>query len=108
MELSARETLNNASKLIGKSNALIEEIRTIETRKQSLQSQLAVRATGAGQTATRPEKEIIGLEKALESMREKLEKNIGELGGHMENLKSAYRQRAEQGRIGRIAEAVPE
>ena len=107
MGLNARKKLEEASKSIEKFNKSIEEIRTIENRKKSLQAQLVDSALSGGTEGTAG-KEIIGLEKVIESMAEKLDREIPALGRSITELKPVYRERAVGTGIGKIAEAVPE
>lgn len=107
MELTAKNTLGKALKLAEQYNGLVEEIRTIENRKKALQEQMidsAMENKGEG----RANKEILGLEKVIETMTEQLDKKTMELGEKMKELKSIYRERAEQSGLGKISEAVPE
>lgn len=108
MELDLSDALNEAISIIEKCNKLVEEIRSIENRKRTLQEQLVDSALREGSSEGTTSKEIIGLEKVLESMQEQLNKNTNSLGKKVEELKSFYRERALKSGIGKIAEAVPE
>jgi len=107
MELEAGGKLKEAIQLIGKSNKLLEDIRNVENRKKSLQDSIVDSALSGASEGT-ADKEIIGLEKVIESMVEKLDRQVFELGRKMKELRTAYRQKAEEAGIGSIAEAVPE
>lgn len=107
MELNAVEELGKAMRLVEKCNRLIEEMRTINNRKKTLQAQIVESALG-NESEGNASKEIIGLEKVLDAMAKKLEATLKDLGEQMKVLRSVYREKTESNAIGVIAEAVPE
>jgi len=107
MELDAVGELRKAMRLTEKCNKLIGEMRTIENRKKTLQAEIVESALG-NESEGNASKEIIGLEKVLEAMEEKLNHSIKELGEQMKTLRSIYREKAEKYGLGVIAEAVPQ
>ena len=107
MELDARPKLSNAITTANKCIESIQEMRTIENRKKSLQAKLVDSALTNETGEDTLSKEIMGLEKVLESMNTRLNQNIILLGGQMKSLKSVYRQKSEKFKLGKICEAVP-
>ncbi len=106
MELNREKGLKKAILLIEKCNSLIGEMRSVDNRKKTLEDKIVGSAIDNSQSENES-KEIVGLEKVLETMEEELDKKITELGKQMEALKSAYRETALEKGIGNIAEAVP-
>jgi len=107
MELDARPKLNSTIATLNKCIESIQEMRTIENRKKSLQEKLVDSALTNETGEETVSKEILGLDKVLESMNARLNQNIILLGGQMKSLKSVYRQKSEKFKLGQISEAVP-
>jgi len=107
MGLDAKNELKQAILVIDKINKTIGEIRTIEKRKKTIQERMVNSALG-GETTGTESKEIIGLEKVIESMTEEIDRKTSELGEKMKDLRTVYRRKAEANSIGQISEAVPE
>jgi len=107
MELDARPKLNNAIATTNKCIESIQEMRTIENRKKTLQEKLVNSALTNEPGEETTSKEIMGLDKVLESMNTRLNQNIILLGGQMKSIKSVYRQKAEKFKLGKIGEAIP-
>ncbi len=107
MELDARPKLNQAIATVNKCIESIQEMRTIENRKNSLQEKLVDAALTDEKGEETISKEIMGLDKVLESMNARLEQNILLFGGQMKSLKSVYRQKSEKFKLGKIGEAIP-
>jgi hypothetical protein len=108
MELDACEKLKEAIGAVEKCVRELEEMQAIGKSKSALHEKVVDSAMGGSAESETAGKQILGFEKVLESMQERLEREMGELGKTMGELKEHYRQKAESAGIGIIAEAVPE
>lgn len=108
MELDACEKLREAIGTAEKCVKELEEMRAIGKSKSALQEKVVDSAMGGAAEGETASKQILGFEKVLESMQERLEKDIVGLGKTMGELKEHYRQKAESAGIGSLTEAVPE
>ena len=107
MELAACEKLREAITAAEKCAKELEEMNSIEKGRRALQEKLVDSAMGGGADGETASKQMLGLEKVLESMQERLERDVAALGKIMDELKEHYKGTAENAGIGSISEAVP-
>ncbi|MEM0360547.1 MAG: hypothetical protein QXK06_04400 [Candidatus Diapherotrites archaeon] len=107
MELNTVEKLREAISATDKCIKEIEEMLRIEESHKNLLAK-AKNAKESAIEAEKAGKQALALEKVLESMRERLEREIATIGLTMTELKNQYKEKSEKEGIGTILEAVPE
>ncbi|MCX6802542.1 MAG: hypothetical protein NT067_05540 [Candidatus Diapherotrites archaeon] len=108
MELNASEKLKESIGAAEKCIKELEEMRSICKSRSALRDKAVDSAMGDGIEDEKAGKQALGLEKVLESMQERLDRDVIELGKIIGELKESYKKRAESSGIGSLSEAVPE